>query len=196
MHCLYCFSFDVDPEDKVEGIHLAVTGEPSSLYEIRICSSNVSEIWRATTEKKKKGKIKLKESLVFQKPGSRYNALKVYCPPGKKERFVFAWDELSNCLYRLIVKEHRCEVSTKVLHSSEQIPFCLDSGARLWLFDPHLHRLCVSTATVINRANVLFDQVHKFAKHGFCGIWIRSNYITGVSLTPNSILVVSFLKSN
>lgn len=60
-------------------------------------------------------------------------------PGSHKERFLFVWDDLSACLFRLLVKDGRCEDATKILHSSEPVPFTLDPLHRLWLFDPHLH---------------------------------------------------------
>uniref|UniRef100_A0A914WMD2 RING-type domain-containing protein n=1 Tax=Plectus sambesii TaxID=2011161 RepID=A0A914WMD2_9BILA len=192
---LYSAQFDVDPDDRIESIKLTSNGDGSTIFELRQCAKNVSEIWKAVPAKKK-SKTKLKESLVYQRGTARYTALSVLENTKEKQTFIFVWDELSSCIYRLLVHNNRCELTTKVLHAAEPIPFCLDAGLRLWCYDPHLQRVIISLGTVANRVNVTFQPYRDYNKHAVKRISVVGDTVYALATTASTLVLISFRTVN
>lgn len=206
---LFTTPFDIDPEDRVEHVQLSIGAgkkDPGTVYEIRWCTRNVSEVWRASMERKSKtpSKVKLKETMVYQKDESRFTQVLVAQPQNaSKEYVLFAWDEISKAVYRLVIRDKRCYSSTKVVTAPASVPFSLDPTDHLWIYDPCTGNVCVSSEPSLNKSAVTFREAHRYRKYPLQRLWadgsaatLGGDYIFAVHVASDSksLKVVKFRK--
>lgn len=187
---LYSTELDIDPEDRVVDLFVSVI-DPNVIYEIRLIQGLVSEIWRATFADKKT-KVKLKEQLLYQRPNSKYTAVQAI-ETGSKDRILIVYDELSKTIQRLIVKGTKCEAANKIMNTDSLLPFHIGPAHRLWVFDPDIMSLCVSTAPVSSKTPVTFRRICGYQQHKVDGVWYGSETkIWAASIDELGVTLVAF----
>jgi len=112
----------------------------------------------------------LKEQLLYQRPNSKYTAVQAI-EYGSKDKVLIVYDELSKTIQRLIVKGTKCEAVNKVLNTDSLLPFHISPSHRLWIFDPNLMSLCVSTLPITAKTPVTFRRNCGYQQHKVDGVW-------------------------
>ncbi|VDP09490.1 unnamed protein product, partial [Soboliphyme baturini] len=183
-------TFDVGPEDAVECMHI-VTSSSGILYVVRDCRNSVSEIWKVVIIRKRL-KVKLKETLLYQKDDSCYTNFDVL--EADKRVYVIVWDNMNRCLSRLVIRDNHCISVWKILVSPDPIPFCLDAAKRLWLFDPVLSFIYSSSGPVMNNSAISLKKMMKYDSFQPSYIWNSEDKLMAAHCHKNIIRLFQFDK--